>query len=49
MRSAGVVVHPPSFDLLTGILNRPEQMGVEAFISEPPVEAIDEAIFHGAA
>ncbi len=45
MRSAGVVVHPPSFHFLTSILNRPEQMGVEAFISEPTVEALDEAIF----
>ena len=27
-------------------LNRPEQMCVESFISEPPVEALDEAIFH---
>ena len=24
-------------------------MGVEALIAEPPVEALDEAIFHGAA
>ena len=49
MRSPGVVVPPPSFDLLASILNRPEQMGIEAFISEPPVEALDEAILYGPA
>ena len=35
-----IVVHPPLFELSASVLNRPEQMGVEAFISEPPVEAI---------
>jgi hypothetical protein len=46
MRSSGVVVHPASFHFFTSILNRPEQMGVEAFVSESAVEALDEAIFH---
>jgi hypothetical protein len=32
-------------DLLTCILNSPEQMGVETFISELTVEALDEVIF----
>jgi hypothetical protein len=31
------------------MLNRLEQMGVEGFISEPPVEALDEAILHWSA
>jgi hypothetical protein len=45
-RSVGVVVDPPFFDDLTGFLEVGEQVLVEALVTEPAIEALDEAILH---
>jgi len=41
-----IVVHPPLFDLITGVLERPEQLNVQPFVSESPVKALDKSILH---
>lgn len=46
MGSVLVVVVPPVADDLAGMAIAGEQMLVEAFVSEPAVEAFDEAVLH---
>jgi hypothetical protein len=46
MRSASVVVLPPRFKFFPRIFHREEQVGVEAFVSQSPVEALDEPVLH---
>ena len=46
MRSVGVVVDPPFFDDLLCLSEIAEQVLVEAFVAQPAVEALDEAILH---
>ena len=46
MRSVGVVVDPPCFDDLAGLVQVGEQMLVEALVPQSAVEALDEAILH---
>jgi len=42
-----VVVDPPSFNLLPGLINRPELVNVQAFIAQPPVERFAQPIIRG--
>lgn len=46
MQGASVIIHPLRFQLGTSIFDRPEQMCVQAFVSEPSVETLDEPVFH---
>lgn len=46
MRPVGVVVDPPFFDDLTGLVEVGEQVLVEAFVAQPAVEAFNKAILH---
>jgi hypothetical protein len=42
-----VVVDPPGFDLLPGLIDRPELVNVQAFIAQPPVERFAQPIIRG--
>jgi hypothetical protein len=46
MRSVGVVADPPFFNDLTGFLEVGEQVRVEALVTKPAIEALDEAVLH---
>lgn len=47
MRSVSVVVLPPSFKLFPHILHGEEEVVIETFVSQPPVEALDKIVLHG--
>ena len=49
MGAAFVVVDPPRFNLLGGILEVKEPVLVEAFLPQPTVERLDERIIGGLA
>ena len=49
MRSQSVVVAPPCFDGFAGVGEAAEEMLIEAFISQPAVEAFDKPVLHGLA
>ena len=44
MWSCGVVVDPPGFDDPAGLGQAGEQMLVEAFVAQPAIEGLDEAV-----
>jgi hypothetical protein len=44
VRPGGVVVDPPGFDDLDGLLQGGEQGLIEAFVAQPAVERFDEAV-----
>ena len=46
IRPASVVVLPPRFKFFPRILHREEQVGVEAFIPQPAIEALDQTVLH---
>src|SRR4051812_43249941 len=47
MGSVQIIVVPPVVDDLAGMAVAGEQVLVEAFVSEPPIEAFHEAVLHG--
>ena len=47
VRTAVIVVDAPRFDLRLRIRDRRELVDVEALVSEPAIERLDEGIFHG--
>ena len=47
MGAHGVVVAPPCSDLFARVTERPEPVKVQAFISQLPVQALDEGALHG--
>ena len=49
MRSEAVVVAPPCFDRFSCMSEAAEEMLIEAFVSQPAVEAFDEPVLHGLA
>ncbi|ODN68014.1 hypothetical protein A6302_04354 [Methylobrevis pamukkalensis] len=46
MVAEGVVVDPPVLDDPSGLSKREEEVLVEAFVTEPTVEALDEGILY---
>ena len=44
MRSVGVVVDPPFFGDLTGLVEVGEQVLVQALVAQPSVEALNEPV-----
>ncbi len=44
-----VVVNPPVFDLVTGVLGRQKPMDVQALVSKGAVKRLDEGIVRGSA
>ena len=49
MRTLCVVVLPPHFDDVPGVSQSIEQMLIEAFIAEPPIETLHESVLGGLA
>lgn len=47
MRTALIVIDSPSCDLRLGIGDRCKLVDVQTLIAEPPVERLDESVFHG--
>ena len=46
MRSVGVVVDPPFFDDLAGVVEVGKQVRVQTLIAQPSVEALDKPVPH---
>ena len=46
VRSRGVIVGPPRIELYFSILDRPEQLQVQAFVAQARIEALNEAVLH---
>ena len=47
MRPALIVIDAPGFDLGFRVLDRREPVDDQTLVTEPPVERLDEGVFHG--
>ena len=47
MRPVLMVIDPPCFDLLPGIVERAEHVGIQAFIAKPAVKPLHHRILYG--
>src|SRR5687767_7170720 len=47
VRAALIVIDSPGFDLRLRICDRRELVDVQTLVTEPPVERLDEGVFHG--